>query len=366
MKWQKWGRLLAATIGIAAAVVVYATMGERAKPVPVSEPTRLDPKAIIESSGNVVQQVRGARQDFLIEAERQLTYEGGSTKLLGVKITVRNRGGRDYVVSGREAHAGENQRELQLSGGVELQASDGFTLRTDNAAFNQDTALMTAPGAVTFERGGLSGSGVGMSYDKNTDVLSLVEQSHVTLRDAEGKTTLEFTAGKSTLDRMAHTLALEGNVHALRDEQVIDATQSVARLTVDEQRVTDIELRGNSRVAGGAGVDSMSARDMNLHYAADGRTLEQTQLVGGGAVALTGQNGSPGRQFFGETLDILLAPDGSLTKAIGRENVRLDLPASADVPARSIKARTLDADGVPGKGLSAKRAAVSQIGRAHV
>ena len=356
MKWQKWARLLAATIGITAAVVVYATMGERAKPVPFNEPTRIDPKAIIESSGNVVQQVRGARQDFLIEAERQLTYEGGSTKLLGVKITVRNRGGRDYVVSGREAQAGENQKDLHLTGGVELKASDGFTLKTDNAAFNQDSGLMTAPGAVTFERDRLSGSGLGMSYDKNTDVLSLTEQSHVMLRDEQGKTTLEFTSGKSTLDRMAHTLALDGNVHALRDEQVIEAAQGLARLTADDQRITDIELRGDSRVTGGgSGVDAMSARDMNLHYAADGRTLEHAQLIGGGAVALTGQNGSPGRQFIGETLDMLLAPDGSLTKATGRENVRLDLPASADAPARSIKARTLDADGVAGKGLTTAR-----------
>src|SRR5512138_2004806 len=256
MKWQKWARLLVATIGIAAAVVVYATMGERAKPLPVSEPTRIDPKAIIESSGNVVQQVRGARQDFLIEAERQLTYEGGLTKLLGVKITVRNRGGRDYVVTGREAQVGENQKELQLTGGVQLKASDGFTVRTDNAAFNQDTGLMTAPGAVTFERDRLSGSGLGMSYDKNADVLSLIEQSHVMLRDEQGKTTLEFTSGKSTLDRMAHTLALDDNVHALRDEQVIEATQGVARLRPDDQRITDIELRGNSKVVGGSGVDS--------------------------------------------------------------------------------------------------------------
>jgi LPS export ABC transporter protein LptC/lipopolysaccharide transport protein LptA len=356
MKWQRWARLLVAIVGIAAAVVVYATMGERAKPVPVSEPNRLDPKAVIESSGNVVQQVRGTRQDFLIEAERQLTYEGGATKLLGVKITVRHRGGRDYVVTGREAQAGENQKELQLTGGVELKASDGFTIRTDNAAFNQDTGLMTAPGGVTFGRDRLSGSGTGMSYDKNADVLSLADQSHVTLRDEQGTTTLEFTSTKSTLDRMAHVLSLEGNVHALRDEQVIEAVQGVAHLTPDDQRITDIELRGNSRVVGGgSGVDSMSARDMNLHYAPDGRTLEHAQLVGGGAVALTGQNGSPGRQFLGETLDILLAPDGALTKATGRENVRLDLPASADAPARSIKARTLDADGAPGTGLTAAR-----------
>jgi hypothetical protein len=93
----------------------------------------------------------------------------------------------------------------------------------------------------------------------------------------------------------------------------------------------------------------MSARDMNLHYAATA-DARAAQLVGGGAVALTGQNGSPGRQFLGETLDILLAPDGSLTKATGRENVRLDLPASADAPARSIKARTLDADGAQARG----------------
>src|SRR5262245_28397183 len=356
MKWQKWARLLAATIGIAAAVVVYATMGERVKPTPVSEPTRLDPKALIESSGNIVQQVRGTRQDFLIEAERQLTYEGGATKLLGVKITVRHRGGRDYVVTGREAQAGENQKELQLTGGVELKASDGFIVRTDTAAFNQDTGLMTAPGGVTFGRDRLSAAGTGMSYDKNADVLSLAAQSHVTFRDEEGKTTLEFTSGKSTLDRMAHTLALEGNVHALRDQQVIEAAQSVAHLTPDEQRITDIELRGNSRVVGGgSGVDSMSARDMNLHYAADGKTLEHAELVGGGAVAMTGQNGAAGRQFLGETLDILLAADGALTKATGRENVRLDFPASADAPARSIKARTLDADGMPGKGLTAAR-----------
>ena len=195
-----------------------------------------------------------------------------------------------------------------------------------------------------------------MSYDKNADVLSLADQSHVVLRDEQGNTTIEFTSAKSTLDRMAHALALDGNVHALRDEQVIEATQGVARLTPDDQRITDMELRGNSRVVGGgSGVDSMSARDMNLHYAPDGKTLEHAQLVGGGAVALTGQNGSPGRQFLGETLDILLAPDGALTKATGRENVRLDLPASADAPARSIKARTLDADGAPGEGLTAAR-----------
>src|SRR6185503_17889930 len=100
------------------------------------------------------------------------------------------------------------------------------------------------------------------------------------------------------------------------------------------------------------GVDSMSARDMNLHYSAGGDVLERAQLLGKGAVAMTGQGGAAGRQFFGDTLDILLAADGSLTKVTGRENVRLDLPGAPDSPARSIKARTLDGEGAAGKGLT--------------
>src|ERR1044071_9320662 len=223
MKWQKWARLLVAIVGIAAAVVVYATMGERVKQVPATAPARIDPNAVIESSGNIVQQVRGVRQDYLIEAERQLTYEGGLTKLVGVKITVRNRGGRDYTVTGREAQAGPNQKDLQLTGGVQLTSSDDFIVRADTASFSQDTGVMTAPGAVTFERNRMTGSGTGMTYDKNADVLSLSDQSHVLLRDEHGNPHMEFTSGKSTFDRMAHTLALEGNVHALRDKQVIDA-----------------------------------------------------------------------------------------------------------------------------------------------
>jgi LPS export ABC transporter protein LptC len=356
MRWQKWGRLIAAIIGIASAIVLYATMGERAKQTAAPPPQRIDPKAMIESSGTVLQQVRGTRQDYLIEAERQLTYQSGATKLVGVKITVRNRGGRDYVVTGHEAQAGDNQKELQLTGGVKLEASDGFVINTDTATFNQDSGLMTAPGAVAFEKDRMTGSGTGMSYDKNTDILTLVDQSHVNLRDEHGNTTMDFVSGKSTFDRMAHTLALEGNMHALRDQQVIDATQGLAHLTEMDEHITDIELRGHSRVVGGgSGVDSMSARDMNLHYSEDGKTLEHAALLGDGAVAMTGQNGSKGRQFIGDTLDMIMAPDGSLTKATGRDNVRLDLPGSPDSPARSIKARTLDADGAPGKGLTAAR-----------
>ena len=356
MSWQKTARIGVAMIGIASAVAVYATMGERTKQAVAPLPQRIDPKAMIESSGNIVQQVRGDKQDYVITADRQLTYEGGATKLVGVKVIVRNRGGRDYTVSGREASAGPNQKDLRLDGTVRLESNDGFVVTTDAATFNQDSGVMVAPGAVKFEKDRMNGSGIGMTYDKNADVLALDDQSHVELRDEHGNVTMAFTSGKSTLNRMAHTLALDGMVHAIKDSQNIDAMQGVAQLTDDEQHITDIQLRGDSRVVGGGnGVDSMRARDMNLHYADDHETLQHAALMGGAAVAMTGQKGARGRQFVGDTLDIALAADGSLTRAIGQDNVRLDLPGSTDVPARSITAKALDADGAPGKGLVAAK-----------
>jgi lipopolysaccharide export system protein LptA len=70
---------------------------------------------------------------------------------------------------------------------------------------------------------------------------------------------------------------------------------------------------------------------------------------------MTGQNGSQGRQFIGDTLDLSFAKDESLTSAKGRGNVRVDLPGAADSPARSVAAREFDASGEAGKGLTQAR-----------
>ena len=99
----------------------------------------------------------------------------------------------------------------------------------------------------------------------------------------------------------------------------------------------------------------MSARDIDLDYTDDGQTLERVLLTGSAALAMTGQNGGSGRQMIGETLDVVLAPDGAVTKATGREKVQLDMPASDGVAARTVKSRLLDGDGEPGKGLTAAR-----------
>ena len=356
MRWQKPARFGVAIFGIACAIAVYAAIGERVIGTPPAPPARMDPKAVLESEGAQVQQERGAQRDFDVTFERQLTYEDGSTKGFGVRISVRGRQGRDFVLTGKQAQAGENQQELQLSGAVKLEASDGFVLTAESASFSRGDGIVRAPGPIAFEKGRMTGSGVGMSYNQEEDVVSLLEQAQVRTADEKGDTQMQFTAGSAVLNRLQDYLTLEGSVHALRGEQVFDADHATARLTSNEEAITFIELRGNARVAGGSGtLDAMSARDIDLDYTDDGQTLERVLLNGGAAIAMTGQNGASGRQMMGETLDLVLAPDGALTRATGRDKVRLDLPASDGASARNVTARLLDADGEAGKGLTAVR-----------
>ena len=125
----------------------------------------------------------------------------------------------------------------------------------------------------------------------------------------------------------------------------------VTRLSDDEQIVQYIELRNNARVTGGGSIDSMSARDIDMDYTDDGQALERVALNGGAGVAMKGSTG-PGRQILGESLEVRLAPDGSIVGLTGRQKVRLDLPASGDSPAGSISADALDGTGEAPRGLT--------------
>ncbi len=354
-RWQKRARVGLGLFGIAFAIVVYAAIGERQTAAPIDRPTRLDPRAILESVGAVLQQFRETRKDYVVKAERQLRYEDGTTKSFGVTIEVKNRGGRDFVVSGREMQGDETKKLLDIIGGVTLTANDGFTVEAEHATFNEADATVAAPGAVTFGKGRMSGTGVGMTYNQTTDVLSLSGEARVTVVNDARETVTEFTADRAVLSRQENYLALDGGVRALRSAQVLESDRGLARLSDDDEFITFIELRGSARVTGGDAFEAMSARDIDLDYTDDGATLERVGLRGEGRIAMRGGEGASGRQFAGDTLDLTLASDSSLTAATGRGSVRVDLPAGQGTPARSIRAEAFDGTGAAGQGLTSAR-----------
>ncbi len=349
--WQRRTRIGLAIFAVAVAAVVYFSIGERRSQAPPAPVQRLDPKAVAETRGGELDRMRATVQDFSLTFSRALSYEDGTQKLFDVEITVKKSDGRTYVVTADEATDGKGQREKQLTGHVRLKVSDGFEMTTDRATHSQDDSIVRAPGAVTFSRGRMTGSGGSATYDQNRDLLTIIEQAKVNMSDENGQPTTEFNAGAAVLDRLQNILTLDGQAHVLRNQQVIDADHVLTRLSDDEQVVQFIELRNNARVSGGTGIDSMSARDIDMDYTDDGHALERVALNGGAGVAMKSSSG-PGRQIVGEALDVRLAPDGTIVALIGREKVRLDLPASGDSPAGSINADTLEGTGEAGRGLT--------------
>jgi lipopolysaccharide export system protein LptA len=359
MSWHKPVRVGVGLFGLAAAVAVYFAIGTRHAAPPPSRDDRLDPKALTESADAVVQQVRQNEEDFQVTAEHTLNYDDGSAKLMGIRIRVKKRGGRDFLVTAKEAGAGKDRKALALKGTVVLEASDGFRLTTEDATYDDGAGVVKAPGRVAFTKGGLSGSGLGMTYDKNNDVLTLLAEPDVTMAGTENAAGTSFKAGAAVLDRVMDVLVLSGGGHAQRGEQTFEATGITARLAPDEDYVRMIELRGAARVAGGGGaLDAMSADAIDLVYVEGGDVLDHVTLTGNAAAALTGKkndgSATPGgrRQLVGGALDLQLAPDGTLVHAGGRDGVRFDLPVSEKARASSIQAKTFDANGTQGAGLT--------------
>src|SRR5688500_10391826 len=135
MSWHKPVRVGVGLFGLVAAVVVYFAIGSRQEAAPPGRDERLDPKAFLESTAAVLQQVRKGEEDFEFSADRTLTYDDGSARMMGIRLKVKRRGGRGFDVSVKEAGVRKVRKDLAHQGRVVLEVSDGFRLTTDDVTY---------------------------------------------------------------------------------------------------------------------------------------------------------------------------------------------------------------------------------------
>lgn len=365
MNWQKKARLgLVAFVVLFVAVVIWT--GRQRRPAPPSEPapTRVDPAAVVEGHGTGrIQQTRDGRVVFLLEFGSQLTYPDGRSKLTGGVSLTADRNGRPFTVSSTDAEISMKGNDLQAArflGNVKLKSND-LEVAASEASYAEAEGIVKIPGAVTFARGRMTGSGVGATYDRNREVLWLLDQARIKVAaEKSGQGGLEASSTSAGMARQENYIRLTGNGHMNADGRLIDADEIVIRLTPatpadPDQRVQALELRGNSRIAGGGGASgpqTMSARDIDLSYGQDGRTLQHAQLVEGSVVQLPGGAGAGGPRVAGRTVAIGMSPDGAtVTSLTANDNVQVDLPGDARLPAKRIESAALIAEGAPGTGL---------------
>jgi LPS export ABC transporter protein LptC len=358
LTWQKRARWLVLAIAVGVVAVVFATTRRRDQAPPPEPIARVDPAAVVESSGARLFQVKGDRETVRIEAEKQLSYPDGSTRLLNVKVTS-VRQGKTFVALGEEARVGENQSNLDMKGNVRMTASDGLEVTANSATYSQSEGIVRAPGPVTFKRGRMSGSGVDFSYDEGRDLIGISDQTKVKIApDTSGAGATEITAGAAVLARMDDFVSFERAVHIVRGTQVIDAESALGELTDKEERLKSLELQGAARIetpsAAPGELRFMSGDIINLAYQDNGDLLESAMVSGGASLRIAGEKSAPERVLHAQHVEIGMAPDGStVTLLNGRDHVVLDLPAVKGQPTKKVSSNALESSGTPKEGLTA-------------
>jgi lipopolysaccharide export system protein LptA len=361
VRWQKVARLAIAVFVIAFAGFVFSAMRQRV-PAPAGAPAAsgADPEAITESGP-------GERKGFnlgtltdTLKFDKIVTYKDGKSKVLGVTLTLPDRNGRTFVVTADEgeleapADKPGEPSVAKVRGHVKLTTDNGLEILGNEADYDGKAGVVTVPGPVTFTRGRMKGTGVGATYDRNRQVIWLLADARITVApDAAGAGAVVASAATAGLARAENYIKLVGAARVTADTRTAEADEITANLDEKGEKIQQLQLREHSRITGtGGGAQLMTARYIDLNYAADGRTLQSSKQMEGSVIELPGAAGAAAKRVAGTTIDTLMSPDGaSLTSLVAQEKVQVDIPAEGDAPARTIRSATLRATGAPGQGL---------------
>lgn len=357
-RWQRRARLVIAVFGVAFAVFLVRQFSPPEATPPPQPVVPTDAGAVIEMTGCTLQRVTLSHEDVSIECEKQLTYADGSGKLLGVTVTFDEKDGQgQFTASANEAVVAKDQSTIVLDGDVRL-GSASIAARIEHATFTKADNTVRGPGPVKLTEGRTTVSGVGLVFDRDRDVLAILERAVVRIApESANDSATAITSGAATFARRERVRRFEGGVRIERGRQVIESDTAVATFREDGEHLAMFELSGGARVttpdAAVGGLQALSGQDMTLRYGEDGQSLEHVLLTAEATIRIAGDPGTPGRELSAQTFDVGMAPDGATPIALtGREGVQLVFPPEPGVAGRTITSTNLDATGEAGRGLT--------------
>ena len=357
--WQRRARLVAGVVAVAVAGGTYWATGSRRIAATAPPVTPLAEQVVSKVTQGEAAQSTREREEFALEFKDQTTYKDGRTVASDLTVRVPNRNGRSFTVAAKEGTVGTDQASVLMTGAVVLTASDGLVAHTETASYADGEGIVRAPGPVAFARGGTKGTGVGFTYDKHRDTMWLLDKSVVHVAGSAADGDMDIRAGAFGEARRDRFLRLERDARVTRPNQTITADEMMVYLLPDRDEPDSLELRGNGVITGGEGMGTLRAlraRDINLDYGDDGRTVQHVTLAGQALITLAGTGGAAtGQRLAAEWVDLSLGPDGAITSLVARERLLVTLPARGAAPARTIRAAELTGEGAAGAGLTSMR-----------
>src|SRR6266540_3465376 len=310
-RWQRRARLIVAVFGIAFAAFVARELKRRTPPSPQAPLVGIAPGAVMEGLKGMLDGFTGSQQKYVTRYERQTTYSDGTMKLTTVHIESKEKNGTDsFEATGKEASVAKDQTSVVLNGDVRLTSAE-IHARTEHATFTKADNTVRVPGAIEIAEGRTTAHGVGMTFDRDHDVMTIHDQAVVKIAaDKNGADATDITSGTAIFARREKFRRFERNVRMLRGGQVIEANIVIAHLSEDESHIESVELHEGARIrstnTGVGGLQALTARDVTLKYTADGRSLEHAMLVGDASVQVAGEPGKGGRQITSNVMDVAL------------------------------------------------------------
>jgi lipopolysaccharide export system protein LptA len=362
--WQKHARLVIAAIGVGVAIALFVLRRERA---PVAAPgvkiQTADPTSKME--GGVGQRlmfdlVTGKRKGH-IDFQSSRHYEDGRNHFEKVHITRIDEPAFELWADtldtqGHGVNDANLPGELTLVGHVRMKTGDGLELETERATYQDATSIVTMPGEAKFEKGRLSGKGVGAIYNRDQATFQLLDQASAQVApDPQGKGAAKATSRMMLLQRGKKSLFLDQNATIVTETDTLFGDIATLYFTEDEQSIRYLELRGHGSVtplSPDGGTPEMHAENITLTFQPDGRTLQHATLVNQASVVLT--EAKLRKSITASRIDVTTAPDGrTLTRLDAQDRVEVVLPPDKDEPARTIRSATMTATGDEKAGLKA-------------
>src|SRR5436190_2686135 len=248
--WQRRARLVIGVSAIAFVLFVAFAFKRRTDgpgPGALNAPP-IETGTVAVTLGGHSRAYQLARETVSVDYKEQKLYTSGSMSFAGLTVnSVDREGGRRFKATAREGTTTKDFTVIEMTGDVRLE-SDDLSARAEHATFAKNDNTVRAPGPVDVREGKTTVSGVGMTFDREHDVMIIADRAVIHMApDQAGADPTEITCGNAIFDRRQHFRRFEKNVRMQRGKQVIEANSAMAFLNADSTRIESIELKGGTR-----------------------------------------------------------------------------------------------------------------------
>src|SRR5262249_16760735 len=144
--------------------------GDGLSPIPA---VSIEPGAVVVTLGGTHKAYDLSRETVSVSFKEEKLYSNGSLKFLGLVVDSQEKNGDGHFIArAREGSAAKDYTEVVMTGDVQLESKD-IRARAEHATYTKSDNTVRAPGPFEITEGKTLAKGVGMTFDRERDVVAI-------------------------------------------------------------------------------------------------------------------------------------------------------------------------------------------------